>query len=368
MTFGAEATICEFCKHYVPTEWLDEENDGELTKDKAQTIINALQQGIPPQSGFGVFGCEKEKKIIENHLDKVSDGASRFLVINGDNGSGKSHLLQYISEKSLADNFVSSKISLKPECNFSDEITVYAELTKCLTLPDNRKADAIECISRAVGRRQLPPGVPGNIALAFEKAADMAGQQKRVFLDYISGRPVPILELRRLASFSKFKMRLEEGDFDPLIRGLVKIACLIEYSGLVLSFDEVESSLLAGPTFQKREKAISRVTELINNIDYFSNGYFVFAVTPDVLNILRVHHVQLDNSNCFTLSLPDVDDLILLGKEIRRIHSIAYEWQPESVVTDSILREISEKARAQRSNIREFVKTIAQLLNAKQLD
>lgn len=74
MTFGAEATICAFCKHYVPTEWLDEENDGELTKDKAQTIINALQQGIPPQSEFGVFGCEKEKGIIENHLDNVSDG------------------------------------------------------------------------------------------------------------------------------------------------------------------------------------------------------------------------------------------------------------------------------------------------------
>jgi len=152
---GANATLCLSCAHYISTEWATENQEDSINQNKAQIVINALQQGIPPQFGILqlVFGRDEQKKIVERHLEMVSNGNSRFLVVSGAYGTGKTHLLQFVLETSLLDDFVASKIALKTECNFKDQITVYSELMRFLIIPDKRGGDAIDWIARRVGRK-----------------------------------------------------------------------------------------------------------------------------------------------------------------------------------------------------------------------
>lgn len=366
---GADATMCLRCPDYIPIEIFQaEKQEALITRKEGEIMINALQQGIPPEIGISqlVFGLDEQKELVTQHLKEVSDGSSRFLVIVGDYGTGKTHLLQFILETSLTKNFISSKIALKPECNFKDNILVYSDLIKHLILPDNRSENALDWIARNVGRRQLPPSVPRNIALAFSKAADQTRQRRRIFLDYISGRPVGIRELRKMASFPRIKLKLENENFNLLVNGMASICRQLEYSGLVLLFDEVENVIASSLTTRQSEKAVSNLIELLKTIDYFSDVYFVFACTPELFEILKVLGVQFNDSNSTKLSFLRSEDLFLLGQEIRKIHGIAFDWEPELVFADSVLENICEKSTSRNGNTREFVKTITQLLNSMQ--
>jgi Cdc6-like AAA superfamily ATPase len=364
---GANPALCLSCAHYISNEWATENQENLINQNKAQIVINALQQGIPPQFGILqlVFGRDEQKKIVEQHLEMVSNGNSRFLVVSGAYGTGKTHLLQFILERSLLDDFVASKIALKTECSFKEQITVYSELMRFLVIPDKRGEDAIDWIARRVGRKQLPRCVPENIALAFEKATDQM-DHRRIFLDYISGRSVPVNQLRSLSSIPRIKMKLEDEDFMDLINGMAAICNQIEYSGMVLLFDEVENLISSSLTPQQSERAISNLVILLNNIDYFENVYFVFAVTSDLFEILKARGAKFDNSNSSKLSPLKSEELILLGKEIRKIHALAFDWQPEAVITDSVIKEVCAHVTSHGGNIREFVKSITQRLNAAQ--
>jgi hypothetical protein len=361
MNIGPEATICP-CRFFILKDPKTPTGE-EMTPDQAQKIINALQIGIPPSCGIDVFGCALQKTLISTHLEDVYNGFSHSLFVVGDYGTGKSHLLQFIFNQALENDFVVSKISLKPECNFYREIIVYSEIIRNLSVPDNSEIDAIDWLARKVGKIQLP-NIPQNLAIALEKAADCSGQNRRLLLDYISGIDVPVSEFRKLVKLPRIKIKLEDDDFMPLIKGITKI-CLHDYSGLVILFDEVENVVQSSITYSQTEKAISNIARLVDSIQDLHNVYFVFAVTPDVFDILKKRGVISNKATATPLSRLSKEDMLDLAQQIRKIHCIAFNSEAQAKKFDSTIEKIAKDAITKHSNIREFVKTLISILDAE---
>ena len=364
MNIGAEATICP-CRFFMlkdPTASTSE----EMTQDQAQRIINALQIGVPPAYGIDVFGCGQQKALVSTQLQEVLSGFSRSLFVVGDYGTGKSHLLQFIFNQALDNDFAVSKVSIKPECNFSKEMDVYSELMRNLTLPDNKEVDGIDWLSRKVGRMQLPPSVPQNIALAFEKAADYRGQKRRILLDYICGMDVPVSQFRNLVQLPMLKIKLENDDFKPLIKGMTEI-CLRDYSGLVLLFDEVENIIQSNVTYLQTQKALNNIVRIIDSIPDLRSIYLVFGVTPEVFDILKKNGATSNksSSSSTTIKILSVEDLIALAQQIREIHSIAFDSKAKFKKFDITIERIAKEVTAQHLNVREFVKTVVSVLDSE---
>ena len=100
-----------------------EENDA-LTCRRA---LEALRNGVPNAEAVKILGCnqpEAERRfadLLSNAAgeDGSPDGASGMLV-SGDFGSGKSHLLTYLEQQALSRGFVCSKVAISKETPLYD--------------------------------------------------------------------------------------------------------------------------------------------------------------------------------------------------------------------------------------------------------
>ncbi|MCS7231970.1 MAG: DUF2791 family P-loop domain-containing protein [Elusimicrobiota bacterium] len=81
-------------------------------KFKERTIVESLRLGIVPYKYIEdfIFGREKEIKTIEKWLK--GEDKRKILVINGEYGSGKTHLASYIESLALKLNYVTSFVEL----------------------------------------------------------------------------------------------------------------------------------------------------------------------------------------------------------------------------------------------------------------
>ncbi|MCD4818368.1 MAG: DUF2791 family P-loop domain-containing protein [Candidatus Cloacimonetes bacterium] len=94
----------------------------------ARKTIEALRMGIVPYDSIENFtiGRDPEKKKIENWLNKNSKGT---LFLQGEYGSGKSHLLEYIHATALKDEWATAFVEIGYEENpFHKPFQVYQQI------------------------------------------------------------------------------------------------------------------------------------------------------------------------------------------------------------------------------------------------
>jgi len=95
---------------------------------KARQIIEALRLGIVPHKYVGefTFGREEEINNIKNWLNNPDTGS---LIVVGEYGVGKTHLLEYIYSTALKDNWAVSMIELDPsEASFHKPRVIYQKI------------------------------------------------------------------------------------------------------------------------------------------------------------------------------------------------------------------------------------------------
>jgi len=113
--------------------------------------LEALRSGVPNNSAVQVLGCSAEyyrkgstqEKVEDRFLTQLSivEAQARLgrqvpgLLIAGDFGSGKSHLLQYLEHLALSRGFVTSRIVISKETPLFDPAKVYRAAIETALIP-----------------------------------------------------------------------------------------------------------------------------------------------------------------------------------------------------------------------------------------
>src|SRR4051794_575497 len=90
--------------------------------------IEALRSGVPNRDAVYELGSsqdEIEARFDELLADVSQKGGNRGLLVGGDFGTGKSHLLEYLQHVASAQRFVASKIVISKETPLHDPVKVY---------------------------------------------------------------------------------------------------------------------------------------------------------------------------------------------------------------------------------------------------
>ena len=102
-------------------------DDANTSKLKNRRALEALRNGVPSGDAVAVLGCNQPKVEGEFNalLSSVSNEEDALdsicgMLVNGDFGSGKSHLLGYLEAQALAQNFVCSKVVISKETPLFD--------------------------------------------------------------------------------------------------------------------------------------------------------------------------------------------------------------------------------------------------------
>ncbi|MGO9733518.1 BREX system ATP-binding domain-containing protein [Mycobacterium sp.] len=236
--------------------------------------IEALRAGVPNGDAVRALGSDQpeilqnfEAKLV-NAADIDADGPNGF-VMTGTFGSGKSHLVEELHQRALAQNYVSSKIAISKETPLHlPQRVVQAAVgaMKAKDKPDGVLLDmvlrhkpdtaAAQDFYRWCGSRQ------SRVSIMFRSLLDLrdVGLESLEVIDllvrYFSGETIPISTIRR---------QLVDASLDsPLdvvhavdrpwqtIRFLSRFCHAFGYRGWVIFLDEAELISKYGPISRAR--------------------------------------------------------------------------------------------------------------------
>ncbi len=108
-------------------------------KKEAMKMAEAFRLGVVPQGHTGnfTFGRDREIEVIQRFLDEFRGG--QVLIVDGSYGSGKTHLLDYISYLAINRNFAVSCVELDPfDITPFRPRAFYREITRSLRWVNNK--------------------------------------------------------------------------------------------------------------------------------------------------------------------------------------------------------------------------------------
>ena len=98
-----------------------------LDAQHTKQAIEALRSGVPNRAAVQLLGCEQELVVDRFHAQLSALGADttppseqRGMLISGAFGSGKSHVLEYLKNIALDQNFICSHIVISKETPLFD--------------------------------------------------------------------------------------------------------------------------------------------------------------------------------------------------------------------------------------------------------
>ena len=107
--------------------------------------LEALRNGVPNSEAVKILGCNQPKaeSKFEEMLTKTTDrdnspSSDLGMLVSGDFGSGKSHLLTHLEHQALSRGFVCSKVAISKETPLYDLGKVFKSAVDNGRMPDRR--------------------------------------------------------------------------------------------------------------------------------------------------------------------------------------------------------------------------------------
>ncbi len=117
-------------------------NDTPETNEDRRRALEALRSGVPNRDAVRALGSGQTAAVdrFRQQLDAVdskafSDRQAKGMLVAGGFGSGKSHLLRYLADLALTENFVCSHIVIGKETPLYDPAKVYAAAIEAAVVP-----------------------------------------------------------------------------------------------------------------------------------------------------------------------------------------------------------------------------------------
>jgi hypothetical protein len=376
-------------------------DEGEgVSRVQARRAIEALRSGVPNHDAVTALGSGQPRiearfqDLLERAADDISKGTQTpGLLVAGDFGTGKSHLLEALEQHALRENFVCSKIVVSKETPLHDPDKLYRAAIQAAVVPGRRggaltevafglnfESQAYQAMLAWAGQASSGLGsrFPASL-FVFERSRDEEVRDR--IISFWGGDPIDARQLRgwlrdqgetatyRLERVGKRDQSLQHFSFTS------RLIAAAGYAGWVLLVDELE--LIAQYSFKARARAYAELARWAGRVrgQRCPGLLTLFAITQDfgalvlhqrndlerIPGRLRATENEADSAiadgaeigmrlierDRVPLSPPDLRDLDTLRERLRSLHGIAYDWQPP---------EIDAGERATSTSMRQYVR------------
>jgi hypothetical protein len=368
---------------------------------QARRAIEALRAGVPNGDAVRALGsaAPEIEEQFRAQLAAVAEGGPESggptgLLVAGNFGAGKSHLLEYLQHVALDQRFVASKVVISKETPLYDPAKLYRAAIQAALVPGRRGAALAELATRLDFRSpayvdfykwvQQQPSGELNERFAATVFLYERGQRDRELLERIisfwAGDPIQVGEIKRALRALGERVTYAPDKVDARTLALQRFrfaARLIQaagYAGWVLLVDEVE--LIGRYTLNQRARSYAELARWTGNLrgETFPGIATVLAITSDFeAAVLEARNDREAVPGKLRASPREADHLLagqaergmrLIGKalklapptpaliddtyeRVRALHAQAYNWTPPP---------IGSAERTTSTSMREYVR------------
>lgn len=346
--------------------------DGALARRRA---IEALRNGVPNSDAVRQLGCNQQaiEDRFRETLGDAKDGRSADgMLVAGDFGVGKSHLLAHLEHIALDEGFVCSGVAVSKETPFYDLNKVLkaavdnaavpgrtGRLVEELELADKQNtdkfADFVASVARSTFKGDLH-GVFEASLMAYIRSKDP--ELKSWVEGFWSGDRIRVAlikaGLREIGERKYIGVRTPKAaDLPPQrLRFLVEMIKGAGYAGWVILLDELE--LVASYSVLQRGRSYAELSRWLD-ISKHPGLVTVGTVTPDFHTTVISGHGKNDGENvpprlqarprfesiagdaikgmdalasrCMQLQSPAEEEVRAAIETLRKLYSEAYGWE-----------------------------------------
>src|SRR6056297_3786761 len=372
-----------------------------------EEIIRSLRNGSDLPFGAAsriIRGRERETDIIKKDIQFVAKGGGALKVFLGDYGTGKTLLERIALEKGLENNLLPIYVSEPP---LNKPIESYQAMINGIITPEF-KGDSLyyllsqwsEKLISELEKQGIERGQDAifinrikekvleyeftndfNMGLsAFIKAHILKNdEEKKKIVDWMSGRKISFHELKKIKISRKVENKEESFLF---LKDILKLSRAIEYSGVVIVFDELE--LMQDQrknTAMKGYESLRGIMDMISSKE-LPNVYCIWLGTPQwfensergVNSYLALYDRLKTEMSTTTESTVQIlhpvspaiyKDFIV---SIIDIYSLAYDIKPKLSLSQNAVEALQERLTSPFHNnnfveMRQVVKTTVEFLD-----
>ncbi|MDN5359126.1 MAG: hypothetical protein PWQ84_189 [Thermotogaceae bacterium] len=372
-----------------------------------EEIIRSLRNGsdLPFGAAFRIIhGRERETDILRKDIQFVANGGSALKVFLGDYGTGKTLLGRIALEKGLENNLLPIYVSEPP---LNKPVESYQAMINGIITPEF-KGDSLfyllsqwsekliselekqgiergqdEIFINRINEKVLEYEFTNDFNMglsAFIKAHILKrDDEKKKIVDWMSGRKISFNELKKIKISRKVENREESFIF---LKDILKLSRAIEYSGVVIVFDELE--LMQD---QRKNTALKGYESLRSIMDMISskelpNLYCIWLGTPQwfensergvnsylaLYDRLRTEMSTTTESTVQILKPVSPEIYKDFVSSIIDIYSLAYNIKPKISLSQNTVTTLQEKLTSPFHNdkfveMRQVVKTTVEFLD-----
>jgi hypothetical protein len=356
----------------------------------ARRAIEALRAGVPNRDAVRLL--TNHQPLVEARFgrqlaalaeDAPASRATPGLLIAGDFGSGKSHLLEYLEHLALEERMVCSRIIVSKETPLYDLRRVFRAAVESMMVPGKRGSALAELAARldpdsadsaALTHWVSRPDVSLSSRFAatlflYHQVKDPESRDRIV--SFWGGDPLDVSQmrvwLRDLGERSTYRLEavpMRDLAYQRLLF-LSRLILAAGYAGWVVLFDEVE--LIGRYSFKQRARSYAELARWAGKLK--SGGFpgvaASFAITTDydaavlqdrndlevVPGKLRASATEADRKLAnaaeqgmrviarepVRLRGPDRAMLERTGQEVRALHARAFAWDPPDLGAGEVL-------------------------------
>jgi len=370
--------------------------------------IEAVRAGVPNRDAVRALGCsqphieEKFQQGLRECRELAEQGKqARGLLVAGDFGTGKSHLLEHLHHLALEQNFVSSRVVISKETPLYDPSKFYRSAIDAAVVPGKQGGalrEIAETLDRSSGYRAFYERVTsdrsdldsrfGATLYIYEHVRIRDLEFSDRVISFWSGRKLNVSEirkaLRQLGESVTYPLRkISERELArQRFRFASQLMVAAGYSGWVLLVDEAE--LMGRYSWLQRAKSyaeLARWMGVLGEDKGYPSVFTVFAITADFETAVLEDPKKNDRDNVRArlAARGTPDDLLLAGEaergmreipravrlrrlerdqveavagKLRHMHAKAYQWDPPTV------QPVSEKelrSTRMRTHVRTWV-------------
>lgn len=377
--------------------------------------IEALRSGVPNRDTVLALGCTQPeiernfRKQLQSAKQGVVDGSmTHGMLVAGDFGTGKSHLLEYLLHLALEENFVCSKVVISKETPLYDPVKLYRAAAEAAIVPGKRGAALTEIATElnpaSESYKDLcewvnRPGADLNSRFAatlflFEHMRNEPELSNRI-IRFWSGEKIGVSDVKKYlracgeaATYKIDKIPVKELALQRF-KFASRLMIAAGYAGWVLLIDEVE--LIGRYSLMQRAKSYAELARWMGKLEgeNFAGLTAVLAITTDFEEKILQEREDLEKvpgklrargseSDLFLasqaergmriiqrerapLKAPDSTVLEQTYEKVRSVHAEAYAWEPPPASSVELLR-------ATGTRMREYVKGWITEWDLKRLD
>ncbi len=356
---------------------MNTDTDGKNTLT-CRRALEGLRNGVPNEAAVNILGCnqpEAESRFQAllsraMKLDKPPSGSLGMLV-SGDFGSGKSHLLSYLEHQALSQGFVCSKVTISKETPFYNLDKVFksavdygriphrtGQLMEELGLRLENSSGAYARFSHWANSEQngLHRIFPASL-MVHERANDL--ERLDDIRAFWSGERIKVATvkdgLRQIGKLSDYPFKAPKAKELPSqrLRFATELIKGAGYKGWVVLLDELE--LVGSYTLPQRARSYAELARWLGKVadEAYPGLVVVGTVTSDFEAAVLSDSGKQDRHNAAqrlrsrgedaaaaraetgmtilerettSLTSPNDEDVSATVEKLRNVYSTAYDW------------------------------------------